>query len=434
MAEVKANRSECGQQDVKNVFLTATEQGDAEQVRKLLEEHSIEPDLTAMREGIGRSVLSVAATYGQTSIISELLKGGANPVLKSGSQRVALHEACIGGHLESVRLLVDATSDINVGDINGQTAAHLAAFHGETKVLKLLLDKGANMTATDNKGRQPAHLSATRNHKPILQLLFKCGVDLDSQCNAGKTPLHYAAQYGSYEALVYLIERNSDLTVRDVHLNLPLHHAARHDKLRCLQFLIKHGTSVNITQAEGRASSHIAALSGSVNVLHWLLDTDADANLVDNHGNTPLHYAAEGGKAESFNCCLQHDASLSAVNKRGDTPLDAAKKYGHRLLMEKALKNEVVCPLCLKKCEKLEYERKHAPALVERSITSVSMTAYTSPLPAFQRTSTQHQKNLLKANMKKKAIKQNLRLGRDLAAKYFGDHLDSDGSFQFTTK
>lgn len=54
------------------------------------------------------------------------------------------------------------------------------------------------------------------------------------------------------------------------------------------------------------------------------------------HGNTPLHYAAEGGKAECFNCCLQHDASLPAANNKGDTPLDVAKKYGHRLLMEKA--------------------------------------------------------------------------------------------------
>jgi len=63
-------------------------------------------------------------------------------MLKSGSQRVPLHEACIGGHLDCVELLVDVMSDINISDKDGQTAAHLAAFNGEEESLKVLIENG----------------------------------------------------------------------------------------------------------------------------------------------------------------------------------------------------------------------------------------------------------------------------------------------------
>ena len=62
--------------------------------------------------------------------------------MRSGSQRVPLHEACIGGHLECIQLLADVMPDINIADKDGQTAAHLAAFNGEDECLKVLIENG----------------------------------------------------------------------------------------------------------------------------------------------------------------------------------------------------------------------------------------------------------------------------------------------------
>ncbi|GFO43631.1 ankyrin repeat domain-containing protein 42-like [Plakobranchus ocellatus] len=160
------------------------------------------------------------------------------------------------------------------------------------------------------------------------------------------------------------------------------------------------------------------------------------------YGNTPIHYAAEGGKADCFNCCLQHDADLTIRNIKGDSPLDTAKKNGHPLLMERAIKNEVTCPLCFVKFEKEEYDRIHAPAPVERSITTAGSTAYTSPLPVLktpmsslvgapaQRHSNTHQKNLFKSDLQKKKPTKKLP-NRDLPTKYFGEYLDPNEVFKF---
>ncbi|RUS74753.1 hypothetical protein EGW08_017482 [Elysia chlorotica] len=404
----------------KEAFITATEHGDAEEVRRILEESKIGPNTTVTREGYGRSALSLAATYGQTYVLAELLKEGADPMLKSATQRTPLHDACIGGHLDCVALLLDVMENVEVPDKNGQTAAHLAAFNGEAGALSLLLERGANMIAEDHKGRQPAHLAATRNHVTILRMLFDHGVDLDCQCEAGKTPLHYGAQHGALESVVCLVERDCDTTIGDNNSSyLAAHLAARHDKLGCLRFLVQQGTAMDAVMADGRACSHIV-----------------------NYGNTPIHFAAEGGKADCFNCCLQHDADLTVRNLNGDSPLDTAKKNGHPLLMEKAVKNELTCPICFAKFKKEEYERAHAPAPVERSITTAGSIAYTSPLPVLrtpmssllgapaQRHTNAHPKNLFKSDLQKKKPVRKLP-NRDLPTKYFGEYLDPNEVFKF---
>ncbi|GFS01598.1 ankyrin-3 [Elysia marginata] len=372
----------------KEAFITATEHGDAEQVRKILEEHKIGPNTTVTREGYGRSALSLAATYGQTYVLAELLKEGADPMLKSATHRTPLHDACIGGHLDCVALLLDVMENVEAPDKNGQTAAHLAAFNGEAGALSLLLEH-------------------------------------------------------ALESVVCLVERDCDTTVGDNNSSyLAAHLAARHDKLDCLKFLVQQGTAMDTAMTDGRACSHIAALFGAVNALHWLLENGADVNLTDHYGNTPTHYAAEGGKADCFNCCLQHDADLRISNVKGDNPLDTAKKNGHPLLMDRAVKNEVTCPLCFAKYEKEEYDRAHAPAPVERSITTAGSYAYTSPLPVLktpmssllgapaQRHTNTHPKNLFKSDLQKKKPSRKLP-NRDLPTKYFGEYLDPNEVFKF---
>ncbi|KAH9523572.1 hypothetical protein Btru_040367, partial [Bulinus truncatus] len=281
----KSNRSDSTVKDksVKEIFLTATEQGDAEIVSKLIDELHVTPDIAAVREGLGHSALSLACTYGQTPVVAALLKSGANPTLISGMGRIPLHDACIGGHSESLQLLVDAMSadDLNIQDTSGQTAAHLAAFNGEAEILNILILRGAGLTVLDNKGRQPAHLAASRNHLSILQLLFGSGVSLDVQCSSGKSPLHYAAQFGGLETVKFLVERDCDTTIEDKSSNLAAHVAAKYDRLNCLKFLVKQGARIDAVQTNGKTICHIAASHGAFNVLHWLLESGAKVNIQD---------------------------------------------------------------------------------------------------------------------------------------------------------
>ena len=60
----------------------------------------------------------------------------------SHAGRTPLHEACQGGHIQVMQLLMDYSRELDVPDRDGQTAAHLAAYNGEVKCLQSLADRG----------------------------------------------------------------------------------------------------------------------------------------------------------------------------------------------------------------------------------------------------------------------------------------------------
>ena len=84
-------------------------------------------------------------------------------------ERTALHEACSGGHLNTLLQLVQHTKDLDKADNHGQTPAHIAAYHGETACLKALIDNGCDINCQDNQLCTPAHLAVKRNHAETLQ-------------------------------------------------------------------------------------------------------------------------------------------------------------------------------------------------------------------------------------------------------------------------
>ena len=52
----------------------ATEKGDIDKVKQILEKVTITTDVKIKREGMGKSPLLLACTYGQTPIVEELLQ------------------------------------------------------------------------------------------------------------------------------------------------------------------------------------------------------------------------------------------------------------------------------------------------------------------------------------------------------------------------
>ena len=58
------------------------------------------------------------------------------------SGKTGLHEACQGGHVEVVELILDYIGDVDVADKAGQTAVHVAALNGEVLCLQALCDRG----------------------------------------------------------------------------------------------------------------------------------------------------------------------------------------------------------------------------------------------------------------------------------------------------
>jgi len=126
------------------VLMTAAKAGNADVVRALL---------TGGKEGVSLAAL------GEARAAARVAEGAgyappANPAIDVNDAdvnarerlygRTALMIAAAEGHLDSVRLLVEAGSDLNVVDAEGSTALTLARSNGNLDVAALLAEAGAN--------------------------------------------------------------------------------------------------------------------------------------------------------------------------------------------------------------------------------------------------------------------------------------------------
>ncbi len=62
--------------------------------------------------------------------------------MRANSGRTLLQEACIGGHPNVIKILVDFVEDVDATDKEGQSACHIAGFQGEVDCLQVLAENG----------------------------------------------------------------------------------------------------------------------------------------------------------------------------------------------------------------------------------------------------------------------------------------------------
>jgi ankyrin repeat protein len=126
------------------VLMTAAKSGNADVVRALLTGGNDSVSLEALGEARAAARVAEGAGY----------SAPANPAIDVNDAdvnarerlygRTALMIAAAEGHLDAVRLLIEAGSDLNVVDAEGSTALSLARSNGNLDVAALLAEAGAN--------------------------------------------------------------------------------------------------------------------------------------------------------------------------------------------------------------------------------------------------------------------------------------------------
>ena len=76
--------------------------------------------------------------------------------------------ACANGHVDIVRLLLEARADVNAKDVEGTTALMLASGLGYAEVVTLLVQAGADLNAQDSLGRTALNLAQKDDVKKAL--------------------------------------------------------------------------------------------------------------------------------------------------------------------------------------------------------------------------------------------------------------------------
>lgn len=209
----------------------------------------------------GWAPLHVAASRGQTGVLSALLANGADKEALDDRGASSLHHAIARHQIGSVQRLLAAGADISAG--GSFPALMFAARVGSAIILKAILDHGADVNfRSPTGGRTALHAACCSPH--IIRMLINAGAEVDAQRFDGGTPLHYAAASSSHEAMHALVQCGADVNARhNITDQTALHMACQHQARgvdSAVDLLLRLGAIETAVGGDGRTALDLLEL------------------------------------------------------------------------------------------------------------------------------------------------------------------------------
>lgn len=316
-----------------------------------------------------RDPLFRAAFLGDRSALLALLYEGANPNARDARHYGTrlLQYAVIGGHVETVEMLVGNGAQLEAVGLFGEPPLVTALWFRQTAVVCALVSLGAQVDRIGRKGERPLIYAAAAGDLDSVRALVEAGADvnaLDTYAFGGSA-LQRAAEYGHREVVGYLLEKGAhvDLMHPLRTCQTALMGAASRGYVEVVQDLIAHGADVQAAgtspYSHGATALTWAALGGFREVCDVLVAAGAQPELKEAvllgdpveterwlragqdpdtplpHSRTLLNAAAERGLIEVARVLIAHGVCL---NDAMHPALVTAAEGGHleivRLLLD----------------------------------------------------------------------------------------------------
>ena len=166
--------------------------------------------------------LIVAAGRGDAAEVQRLLAAGASVKERDGAGRTALLAATQGNHVAAARL--------NAKDAIADSPYLLAGASGHLEILKLTLEAGADLASVNRYGGTALIPAAHHGHVETVRTLLATGIAVDHVNRLGWTALLEAVILGDggprhAEIVRLLIAASADVNLADRNGVTPLAHA-----------------------------------------------------------------------------------------------------------------------------------------------------------------------------------------------------------------
>jgi ankyrin repeat protein/L-ascorbate metabolism protein UlaG (beta-lactamase superfamily) len=282
-----------------------------------------------------------AVADGDAARVRELLRGDPTlaevPDEADQFSSLPLHLAARNGHMEIVKLLLDAGTDVDCGDSDESTPLHVAALRRHQDIVAFLLAKGADVNRRDKNGAYGLSFAASGGDSAIVGLILDSGADLNYRGPNGETLYHFACPRGLTELFDLLVERGDDINSATADGMTPLHWAAVRGNVDMVRRMLAAGAAPSPASPTGVTPLIIAAQRGHLEVGRLLLEAGAHPDSGGAGGYTALDGTARHQNLDFVRLLIEHGAGVNLQNERGETPLIQAVKGGDPDILEALL-------------------------------------------------------------------------------------------------
>jgi ankyrin repeat protein len=285
----------------------------------------------ALGPGTGRAgalpPIVEAARRGDAEMLRGLLARAGALEVRDVDGNAPLHRVADGGHVDCVRLLLDAGADPNGRDRAGATPlmrAMASTARGSDAVVALLLARKADPAAKDANGASVLRFAARGATSAKLDRLAAA---TPSGFEAGELEraLAGAVASGAQPALEALSARVAKPAGRVAALCAAL--VAERDA--AFAALLAAGVALDRDCPDGRSPLVAAVQAGEVDRVKALLDAGADPERVAAGADTALIAAASRGRAPLVGLLLARQAEIDRRGAHRVTALMGAASNGH---------------------------------------------------------------------------------------------------------
>ncbi|KAF5666963.1 ankyrin protein [Fusarium denticulatum] len=252
-------------------------------------------ELVNFEWGWAGTPLKAAASGGRLDAVKLLLSKGADPNKQLQSKinkgQTIIHAAAEGGNTQVLEVILEAVDDssLEIRDRAQRTPLWYACVEGHEDMVKYLLEQGASTDVIFDDGENIIPTIVSGGSEKNLSLVLEKNPNLDTDCILadGETPLFKAVYCGHGKVVSILLERGADVNRRSKYGNVPVFGAITNRQSETLRILLEH-ESIDLTQRDSfdRTALQIAQQSGTslmpAMVLGAARDSDVERILTEN--------------------------------------------------------------------------------------------------------------------------------------------------------